>query len=229
MRFGPSRIGSGQLSMKKIVLALALALVSAPAAARQRAVIEPLPTEIVGANHVTAVEVSVNGDALENLPLFEAKAAEKRTAKGLAPYDAAATTARPTKEEYSTLPFAAMFPLVLEDVTRDWGLTGGRPVKLKVRISGLKTADAARAILLASSSDVMSGVVTVVDPAKGDAELGSFYIDVENKQAGWGEMLVRGSNIRERLAEEFALETSRMLTGRKDKKIKKAKASRSKA
>lgn len=199
----------------------ALALVAAPAAAKQRTSIVSLPADVVANNHVVAVEVEVVEDALKKFDLHEAKAAEKRAAKKLAAFDPASAE-RPAEDDYGTLPFKAMFPLVMQDVTREWGLTGGRPVKLHVRINQLKTADAAMAILVASSSDNMSGVVTVKD-AETSADLGSFYIDVENRHAGWGMMLIRGGGIREKLAEEFALETSRMLTGRKKKgKVKTA-------
>jgi hypothetical protein len=208
--------------MIRIAILLLLAAAALPAHAKQRTVVEPLPVEILANNHVIAVEVIVVNDAQEKFDAFEKKAAEKRAEKKLAAFDPAAVLAkRPSEDEYPTLPFAAMFPLVMEDVTKEWGLTGGRPVKLKVNISALKTADAAMAILIASSSDELSGMVNVHDAAT-DEKLGSFFIDVENRHGGWGGMLIRGGGIREKLAEEFALETSRVLTGRKSKKVKKA-------
>jgi hypothetical protein len=114
-----------------------------------------------------------------------------------------------------------MFPLVIEDVTREWGLTSGRQVKLKVTVDTLKTEDAGMAILL-GSSDQLAGIVEVVDAAEGTS-LGSFYIDVINSHGGLGGLALRGSGVRESLSEEFGLETSRVLTGRKSKTPKAAK------
>jgi len=203
-----------------IAIFAAFALVATPAAAKQRTSIVALPADVVANNHVAAVEVEVVEDALKNFDTHEAKAAEKRTAKKLTAFDPASAE-RPKEDDYGTLPFKTMFPLVMEDVTREWGLTGGQPVKLYVRINQLQTANAGMAMLI-GSSDTMSGVVTVQDPAT-NAELGSFYINVVNSHSGWGGMLMRGGSIREKLAEEFALETSRMLTGRKKKgKVKTA-------
>jgi hypothetical protein len=209
--------------MLRIAFLMLVAVAAMPAQAKQRTVIEPLPAELLANNHVVGVEVTVVNEALSKFDAHEKKAAEKRAEKKLAPFDATlASATRPVEDEYPTLPFAAMVPLVVEDVTREWGLTGGRPVKLKVRVSQLKTADAGMAILIASS-DELTGLVSVHDAAT-DAELGSFLINVVNSHSGWGGMLMRGGSIREKLVEEFALETSRMLTGRKSKKIKKAKS-----
>ena len=209
--------------MLKWVAFILLAVAALPAEAKQRTTIEPLPAELLANNHVVGVEVEVGDEAQEKFPLFEAKAAEKRAEKKLARIDPAVPlTERPGEDDYATLPFATMFPLVMEDVTREWGLTDGRAIKLKVRISQFKTADAAMAILIAGSSDELSGVVNVYD-AVSDERLGSLYINVVNSHGGWGGMLMRGAGIREKLSEEFALETSRMLTGRKSKKIKKPK------
>jgi hypothetical protein len=180
---------------------------------------------------------------------FDKKAAEKRTAAHLAPIDPApaptspvpaaiesasegqATSVslatppaapRPGKPEYETLPFARMFPLVMEDVTREWGLTNGRPIKLTVTVDTLKTANAAMAVLL-SSADQLAGMVEISDPSTNE-RLGSFYIDVLNNHGGLFGMAIRGASVREKLSEEFALQTSRVLTGRKSKKAKKASA-----
>lgn len=205
--------------MLRIVLALLVAA-AVPAAAKERKIIEPLPTELVAANHVVDVEVVVSDAAAEKMTAFEAKAAEKRADAKLPPVDLAvpvkAEDRRPLSDEYATLPFARMFPLVMQDVSRDWGLTGGRPVKLKVTIDNLKTANAAMA-WLAASSDQLAGMVEVSDPATG-AALGSFYIDVVNAHGGLLGMAIRGAGVREKLVEEFALQTSRVLTGRKKKK-----------
>lgn len=129
---------------------------------------------------------------------------------------------RPAKDQYDTLPFAQMFPLVIEDVTREWGLAKGRPIKLSITVDTLKTANAGMAILF-GSSDQLAGMVAISDPATNE-KLGSFYIDVLNAHSGLMGLAMRGAGIREKLAEEFALQTSRVLTGRKSKTPKRTKA-----
>lgn len=204
--------------MKLRVASALLLAIATSAVAKERKIIEPLPAEIVAANHVVEVEVAIAGTAAAGMPEFEAKAAEKRVAAKLPPVDAsvpAADAPRPPQDEYSTLPFARMFPLVMQDVTREWGLTGGRAVKLKVTVDTLKTANAAMAMLM-SSRDRLAGLVEVQDAVTG-APLGSFYIDVLNGHYGTLGLMTRGGGIREKLVEEFALQTSRVLTGRKSK------------
>ena len=114
-----------------------------------------------------------------------------------------------------------MFPLVMQDVTREWGLTEGKgtPVKLRITIETAKTANAGMALLI-GSSDELAGKVHVLD-AEGAQSLGSFYVHVLNTHGGWGGLLMRGGGIREKLAEEFALESARILTGSTKKDWKK--------
>lgn len=236
---------------KKSVIVLALAISSVSVNAKERKIVTPLAGGLVAANHIVAIEVIVNETAAENMVKFEAKAAEKRAEAKLAPVDtqsapsaivatpevgasvisasASGTVAgqsadgpRPARAEYATLPFKMMFPLVIEDVTHEWGLTGGRAIKLKVTIDTLKTANAGMALLL-GSSDQLAGMVEIAD-AQTEEALGSFYIDVVNSHSGWGGLLIRGSGIREKLVEEFALQTSRVLTGRKSKTPKVIKS-----
>ena len=59
-----------------------------------------------------------------------------------------------------------MFGRVMTDVTRSWGLTGGRPVRLLVEIDQFKTANAGMAMLI-GSRDLLSGTVEVRDAADG--------------------------------------------------------------
>lgn len=192
-----------------ILAVTTLALLACPAEAKQRKIIDPLAPDIVDNCHVEAVDIVAEGKAAEQLAHFDEKAAEKAAADHTAAPDA-------PKSKYSELPFKQMFPLVISDVTREWGLTKARPIKLTVTIDTIKTANAAMAILISSSSDELAGVVDVTDAQTG-AKLGSFYIDVLNSHGGWLGMMMRGGGIREKLSEEFALETSRMLTGRKSK------------
>jgi hypothetical protein len=207
--------------MKKLIVLAALAAMITPVQAKQRTVVEELPKEIVDNNHVAQVEIVIAETAQEKLRTLEIKAAEKRSQAGLPAYDPAAVTERPGSDSYDTLPFAAMFPLVMQDVTREWGLTEGKgtPVKLRVTIESIKTANAAMALLI-SSSDQLAGKVDVLDP-QGGQELGSFYVHVLNSHGGWGGLLMRGSGIREKLAQEFALESARILTGSTKKDWKK--------
>lgn len=89
-------------------------------------------------------------------------------------------------------------------------------MSLRIVLDRYKTADAAMAILIASSSDMLEGTVEVVD-ATTAASLGSFRIALQNSHGGWGGMLIRGGGMREKLAEEFGLELSRYVSGRKRK------------
>lgn len=106
--------------MNKWIILAVLAAIASPAHAKQRTVIEALPQEIVDNNHIVAVEVVIADTAQEKLQVLEAKAAGKRAAAGLAEYDPASSTERLGKQSYDTLPFSVMFPLVIQDVTREW-------------------------------------------------------------------------------------------------------------
>lgn len=210
----------------KLYALLALALLAGAAEAKSRKVVEPLEPSIVAANQIAGVEVVVSPTATETFNKLEAIAVQKRQAANLAAIDPAAphdpAAPRPARDVYATLPFSQMLPLVMEDVTREWGLTSGRPVKLKVTVDTLKMANPGMAILL-GSSDQLAGMVEVQDAADGKP-LGSFYIDVINSHGGLAGLAMRGSGVRESLAEEFALESSRVLTGRKSKKPKAARS-----
>ncbi len=222
--------------MKKALFAASLAgallLSPAPQAlAKQRTVIEQIRPDLVDASYVNAVRVTVADTATKKMAGLEEKATEKRAAANLPPYTPAEDgqeTAVPPAEQYATLPFAAMAPLVIRDVTRKWGLTPerGKPVDLDITIENIKTADAAMAMLLASS-DELSGEVVVRDPATGE-QVGNFYVQVVNGHSGLMGMAMRGAGVREKLVEEFALESARVLTGstKKDwkKRVKAAKA-----
>ena len=52
-------------------------------------------------------------------------------------------------------------------------------------------------------------------------QLGNFYVQVVNSHSGLGGLAMRGAGVREKLAEEFALESSRILTGSTKKDWKK--------
>jgi len=193
------------------IVAIAIAT---PVAAKQAKIVDPLPSSIIGNVHIAAVDIVAEGKAKDALAHFDAKAAQKHVTD--AGVSTVTTDARPDKSTYDALPFAQMLPLVMEDVTREWGLTSGRPIKLTVTLDTLKTANAAAAWLI-SSNDALAALVEVADYETGE-KLGSFYVDVVNAHAGLLGLAIRGSGIREKLAEEFALESSRILTGHKSKK-----------
>lgn len=192
----------------------ALALFAcAPAPVRE---ITPISTSVRGQSMVSDVDVKLSPLALEAMTKFEEKARAKRLADGLPPVDdEAEMTTHPARDQYAGLPFQQMLEFVVKDTTREWGLNSGQPLKLAVEIDTLKTANAAMA-MLAASSDQLSGTVTVMDAAT-SAKVGEFYVDVINSHGGLLGLAMRGGGIREKLAEEFALHISRQLTGRKNK------------
>jgi hypothetical protein len=195
------------------LLALPLFIVAAQAdAARSVKVIEPLAPGIAGAAHVTATSIMIGDTAKPIYTHLDEKAAAKRQDAKLPPYDGAT---RPAKDSYATLPFVTMMPLAVDDVTRDWDLLSGRAVKLAITIDTIKTADAAAGLLL-SSADELAGTVDVIDATDG-TRLGEFYVDVLNFHGGPLGMALRGSGVREKLAEEFAKHIAEQLSGSKHK------------
>jgi hypothetical protein len=209
--------------MKVLILVAALAACSltTPGFARQRTVIEQMAPEFVDKSYVDQVEVTVADSAMEKMAKLEEKAAEKRAEAKLAAYRPSADGAAPPRDEYATIAFTDMMPFVMRDVTRKWGLTPerGKPVTLRIAIENIKTANAGMAILM-GSSDELSGEVSVIDPAT-QRQVGAFYVQVINSHGGLGGLAMRGGGIREKLVEEFALESARILTGSTKKDWKK--------
>jgi hypothetical protein len=202
---------------RRLMFILPFLLLTPAAHARQVTPIQPLSLAAGQPVRITGMDVSFAPDILPELTESDAKAANKRVEAGLPPLDPASYPTGPQDGAvYATLPFKQMFPLVIRDVTRDWKLDHGTPVMLRITLDRLKTADAAMAILVAWSSDMLEGTVDVIDATSG-ASLGSFRVEVKNTHGGWGGMLIRGGGIREKLAEEFGLELSRHIAGRKKK------------
>lgn len=189
-------------------------------AAKAVKVIEPLAAGAVGNVTVVGTTVTIGDTARPNAEKLEAKAAEKRVAAKLPPAAGAAAGPRPAAASYETLPFVIMMPLEVEDVTRDWGLVAGRPLKLAITIDTVKTANAAMAMLIASN-DQLAGTVAVMD-ATNDAKLGEFYVDVLNARGGMLGLAMRGAGVREKLAAEFSKHIAEQLSGSKHKPTKKA-------
>lgn len=192
----------------------AYVIVGTPAVARQLNVEQPLATPDGEPLHVIGVDLDFTASFAESRAKSDAKAAGKRTAANLPPLDPNGyPQAMAGKDTYSTLPFKQMFPLVLRDTVHDWQLSQGRPVRLKVSFEELHTADLVMA-WLAYSSDELKGRVDVIDASSG-ALIGRATIDVVNGHSGLAGMAIRGSGVREALAEEFSLELSRFVSGRK--------------
>lgn len=205
--------------MKRRALIAVAAIVTAPLDAKAVKIIQPIALGIAGANQVVAVDVTVGDSAHAVFDALEQKAAQKRTDAKLPPANASDAPA-PTPETYETLPFARMFPLVIQDETRAWGLTGGRALRLGILVDTLKTANAGMAMLL-GSNDELAGIVTLKDATSGET-LGEFYVDVLNTRAGLLGLAMRGSGVREKLSAEFAKHVGEVLSGRKSKSAKPA-------
>ncbi len=203
--------------MRRLLLLLPALLLASQTEARQVRSIQPLSLVAGQPVRITGMDLDFASEMQAELAESDAKAARKRAEAGLPPLDAASYPTGPGDgARYATLPFKQMFPLVIRDVARDWRLDSGTPVMLRIRLDRLKTADAAIAIAIGGSSDILEGNVDVIDAVNG-ASLGSFRVEVRNSHSGWGGMLIRGGGIREKLAEEFGLELSRHISGRKSK------------
>lgn len=203
----------GGIIVKYVAALLSLFLLAAPAgAAKKTKVIEPLPKELIGHATVAATTVVIGETAQQNFEKLEAKAANKNAA---VPAPSGAPDTRAATDRYAILPFAKMLPLVVEDVTREWGLTSGRPIKLVVTIDSIKTANAGMAMLL-GSNDELAGTVVVADAVSGD-KLGEIYVDVLNSSSGLLGLAIRGAGVREKLATAFAGQIAVQLSGSKHK------------
>lgn len=190
--------------------AIALALVSAsPAVAGDVYIVRPLPKDVVGAVQVEKVDVTVSAAAEAAMVSHEAKAAATSNVS-------AETPGRPA---YAALPFTRMAPLVFADTMRGWGLTTGRAVTLQVAILDFGTGNFGRAMLPGGTRDIVSGLVEVTD-ARTAKTIGMFTVRVVNRYGGWTSMLLRGGRVREKLVEEFARDSARVLAGRKSMRAK---------
>ena len=197
------------------LISLAL-MVASPAYGKAVKPIQPLPANIIGVNHIVETRVTLNDATRANFDKLEAKAAEKREAAKLpvAP-KTFAPGERPKPDDYATLPIAQMFPLMLEDISKQWGMTAGKSIRIDVEFDTLKTANAGAAILF-GSNDQLAGVVSVVDADSGQ-KIGEYYVDVLNQRSGLLGLALRGSGVREKLAAEFSKRLAQTLTGSKSK------------
>lgn len=153
----------------------------------------PIPASVRGASMVSNVQLVVRQTAQSDIQRLDQRAAERR---GTA------------QAGYAALPFEAMLANTVRDVTREWGLTSGRPLKLVIEIDAARVVDTGRAII--GGRDRLAGTVFLRDAAT-DEPLGQLYVDVGHSNAGLLAAAMRGGGVRERLAREFALHIAREL------------------
>lgn len=194
---------------------LVAALLTAPAGAVGREkLVEPFAAGVVGAATVVETSVTVGDKARAAADRLDAKAAERESSAAM-PAAAATPVNRPEPAAYQTLPLARLLPLEIEDVSRAWGLTQGRPVRLAIAIDSFTIPSVATSTLLALA-DRLAGTVTVTDAANG-ARLGVFKVVVVEGHPGALGLALRGSGLREKLAAEFAEHVARQLSGSRHK------------
>jgi hypothetical protein len=192
--------------------AIAALLVLSACGPKPVKIIHPVAQSIRGASMVSDVEVTLSSIAPERMEKAEAEAARKRGEAGLPPVDPSAEPTAGSREHYDTLPLAQMFELVVKDAAQEAGLTTGRPLRVEIELDTLKFANAGMAIL-AGSSDQLAGQVKIVDAQSGE-RLGEFYVDVINAHSGLLGLAMRGSGVREKLANEFANHIVKQLRGK---------------
>ena len=204
--------------MRFAVIAAITLSVSSPAFGKAVKPVQPLSAEYIGKTMIVETKVTLSDVTRANFDKLEAKAAGKRAEAGL-PVVAKdfAPGERPKPDDYSTLPIAQMFPLMLEDVAKERGMTSGKAVRIAVEFDSLKTANAGAAMLF-GSNDQLAGLVTVTDAESGK-KIGEYYVDVLNQRSGLLGLALRGSGVREKLAAEFSRRLVQTLSGSK-KKIK---------
>jgi hypothetical protein len=110
--------------------------------------------------------------------------------------------------------FAKMLARTIEEVTRAYGLTSGRALKLIVEVDSLSAPNAGRALL--GADDRLAGSVFIQDAETGEA-LGQLYVDIDRGNGGLMSLLIRGGGIPEQLAQAFARRVATALGGDHDR------------
>lgn len=182
-------------------LALAVTVAGCASAPKPVKIVQPIALDARGQVNYQVIDVIVGETARKNVERFDVKAAEKRRDAKLDAYSAGAGV-RPTPDQYETLPTDALLRHAIEDAIMARSMPSGRPLKVTVQVDNVRTANVAAAMLV-SSNDQMAGLVTVSDAATGQ-KLGAFTVDVLSTHSGLGGMAVRGGNIREKMAQDFA-------------------------
>lgn len=153
----------------------------------------PIPASVRGASMVSEVDFVIRPTAKPDIQRLDQRAAERR---GTA------------QAGYAALPFEQMLANTVRDVTREWGLTSGRPLRLVIEVDAARVVDTGRAIV--GGRDRLAGTVFLKDAATGEP-LGQLYVDVGHSSPGLLAAALRGGGVRERLAREFALHIAREL------------------
>lgn len=116
-----------------------------------------------------------------------------------------------SREGAAALPLAELLTRRVVETSRAWGLTGAEPLRLTIELDALSVAGTGAALI--GGEDRMAGTVFVRHAANG-AALGQLYVDIDRRSAGLLGIALRGSGVREQLAEAFAAEIARVLSGR---------------
>jgi hypothetical protein len=210
--------------MKKLFLWACVAIAS-PAQAKERTVIQALPPEYVANMNVVSVDVVLQDSAIEGTGRLDDRA-EDRSEKLQQSINPPPLQSR---KSYATLPTLLMVSEMMTDRLRRWNFTSGRDVRLRVIVDTVKLANKSNIafgkpspiplldLFLADSEDSsfgsedeIAGAIDIIDVVS-KKRVGTYYIDVINDYGGSLALAVRGSNAREKLAEEFSLETARCL------------------
>jgi hypothetical protein len=210
--------------MKNLFL-WACAIVASPAMAKERTIIQALPSEYVANINIVSVDVALQDSATEGTARLDDRA-EDRFDKQQKSTNSPSLQSR---KSYATLPTLLMVSEVMTDRLRKWDFVRGRDVRLRVTVDTVKLANKTNIVFgkpspaplidlffsdseesLFGSEDEIAGMVDIIDVAS-NRRVGTYYIDVVNDYGGGIGLAVRGRNAREKIAEEFALETARCL------------------
>ncbi len=153
----------------------------------------PVSAAIRGASRVEAVRLVVQPSARAAVAALDERAAKE----GDGP---------------AALPLADLVSQSVVDTSRAWGLVSGQPLRLIVELDELRVAGTGSALV--GGADRMAGTVFIRHAETG-AALGQLYVDIDKRNAGFIALALRGGGIREQLAQAFAAEIARHLSGRK--------------
>jgi hypothetical protein len=155
----------------------------------------PISQGVVGAATVANVDVVVRPSAAAAVAALDAQA-----------------LARPASEdELRRLPVAQLIQRQVMEVARQYGLAGGRRLRVVAEIDAVGVPGTAASLI--GADDRLAGTAFIHDAARGDL-LGQLYIDVRRDNSGFIGLALRGGGVRERLAAQFAEHLARALSGR---------------
>jgi hypothetical protein len=168
--------------------ACAVALLLAGCGPARVEMMQAPPAGLRGAAWVADVELSLGGSSRTSVAAADSRLAQRASGPAPAP-------------GYAGLPFAPMFVRVMKDVARERGLVSGRALRVVVEMDRVEVPGAAMAAL--GRGDRLAGQVRLLDARHGEM-LATFYVDVDKVRPGLIGMMVRGTGVREKLAQEFA-------------------------